>query len=108
MARNSHVTTEHKLLTGSWTADVAALETAIERFTEDRPVTNDCRVVFFEVARDGDLHVNVTHEHETATVTGWAGPASVPQGFVNNRTFGDMPPSQIARHIRNMVFAARA
>ena len=107
MERKSRVTTEHKLLTGSWTADVEALEAAIGRFAADRPLTNDCRVVFFEIVRDDHLHVNVTHRHRTLAVRGWAGPASVAEGFVHNRTFGDTPPSRIVRHIRDMVFAPR-
>jgi hypothetical protein len=73
----------------------------------DRPLTNDCRVVFFEIAGDGQLHVNVTHQHATRAVRGWAGPARLPDGFVHNRRFGDPPPRQIIRHIRNMVFALR-
>jgi hypothetical protein len=101
------ITTTHNLLTMSWTADVAALETAIGRFRPDQSAPNDCRVVFFEIVRDADLHVNVTHQHQTKGVRGWAGPASLPEGFVHNRTFGDTPPSQIARQIREMVFAAR-
>src|SRR5436190_21895501 len=109
MNRNSSVanlSAEHKLLTGAWTADVEALETAIGRFIADRPLTNDCRVVFFEIAGDGDLHVNVTHKHPTMAARGWAGRASVPGGFVHNRTFGDASSSRIVRHIRDMVFAA--
>jgi hypothetical protein len=101
------ITTTHKLLTRSWTADVEALETAIGRFKADRAVTNDCRVVFFEIVGDGHLHVNVTHRYPTRAASGWAGPASVPEGFVHNRTFGDTPPNRIVRHIRDMVFAAR-
>lgn len=101
------ITTKRKQLSPSWATDVAALERAIQRFTLDRPLTNDCKVVFFEVARDGHLHVNVTHKHQTAAAAGWAGPASMPEGFVHNRRFGDTAPSQMIRHIRNMVFAAR-
>src|ERR1700694_3566416 len=101
------VTTSHKLLTSSWTSDVQALETAIGRFTADRPLTNDCQVVFFEIAGDGQLHVNVTHQHQTRAVRGWAGPAKLPDGFVHNRRFGDTPPKQMIRHIRNVVFALR-
>jgi hypothetical protein len=97
----------HKLLTGSWTADVEALEKAVGRFTADRPLTNDCRVVFFEIAGDRHLHVNATHRHPTMAVRGWAGPASVPEGFVHNRMFKDTPPSQMIRHVRDMVFAER-
>lgn len=101
------ITTTHNLLTGTWTTDVDDLETAIGRFTSHQPVANDCRVALFEVAGDGTLHVNVTHRHQTQTATGWAGPAVLPQGFVHNRTFGNMPPDKIVRHIRKMVFAAR-
>jgi len=101
------VTTKHKLVTSRWTADVETLETAIGRFTADRPLTNDCHVVFFEIAGDGQLHVNVTHQHPTMAVRGWAGPARLPDGFVHNRRFGDTPTSQMVRHIRDMVFAVR-
>jgi hypothetical protein len=102
------VTTQHRLLTNTWTSDVQALETAIQGFGARRAVTNDCRVVLFEVGHDVDLHVNVTHNHETRSVRGWAGPGTVPDGFVNNRTFGKGTPSRIAGHIRDMVFAERA
>jgi hypothetical protein len=44
---------------------------------------------------------------ESFLPAGWAGPAVLPQGFVHNRTFGAMPPNQIVRHIREMVFSAR-
>lgn len=104
---HSMLTTEHKLLTGAWTVDVAVLETAIGRFTKDRPLTDDCKVMLFEVGYDADLHVNVTHKHATATVKGWNGPGAVPGGFVHNRTFGDTPQAGMVRHIREMVFAAR-
>lgn len=101
------ITTSHKLLTGSWTADVATLETAIRHFNADGPMENDCQVAFFEIVRDGDLHVNITHRYPTRTVHGWAGPASLRRGFVHNRTFGDTQSSQIIRHVRDMVFASR-
>src|SRR4029453_10167096 len=101
------VTTKHMLLTGSWKTDVEASETAIGRFTADRPLTNDCQVVFFEIASDGHLHVNVTHKYQTMAVKGWAGPASLPGGFVTNRILRHPPPSRIVRPIRDMVFAAR-
>ena len=101
------VTTKHKLLTDSWTSDVEALETAVGRFRADRTLPNDCEVVFFEIGGDGHLHVNVTHRHQTTAVTGWAGPASLREGFVHNRTFGDTPPRQILREIRDMVLAER-
>jgi hypothetical protein len=87
------ITTRHKLLTGSWTADVEALETAIRRFKPDGLRANDCQVVFFEIVGDAHLHVNVMHKHPTMTASGWAGPASLPDGFVHNRLFGDMQPS---------------
>jgi hypothetical protein len=101
------ITVRHTLLTASWTADVEALEAEIGRFEAERPLTNDSQIVFFEVARDRHLHVNVTHRYPTRRVSGWAGPASVSDGFVHNRTFGDMQPSGIIRHIRDMVFAER-
>ena len=101
------VTTKHSLLTSAWSADVKTMETAVGHFTTDRPRQNDCHVAFFEIARDGHLHVNVTHKYATRAVRGWAGPASVADGFVHNRTFGDTRPSQMLRHIRDMVFAAR-
>jgi hypothetical protein len=104
---NPTITTQHKLLTNVWTADVEMLETAIGRFAAGRAPANPCRVVLFEIARDRDLHVNVTHSHETQSIDGWAGPASVPGGFVNNRTFGDTSARRIVSHIRDMVFATR-
>ena len=55
------VTTTRNLLTASWTADVQSFESAVSRFTLDRPLPNDCEVTFFEIAGDGHLHVNVTH-----------------------------------------------
>jgi hypothetical protein len=100
------ITTTQTLLTSSWTADVERMETAVGQFKAGA-MRNDCHVVCFEIVRDGHLHVNVTHKHPTRTVRGWAGPASLPQGFVHNRTFGDTQPSQIIRHVRDMVFAAR-
>ena len=101
------ITTAHKLLTDAWTADVAALETAIGGFTKGRQLKDDCTVMLFEVGYDADLHVNVTHKHATAAVKGWNGPGTVPGGFVHNRTFGDTPQAGIVRQIRDMVFAAR-
>lgn len=97
----------HKLLTDNWTEDVEALEAAIERFQATRPLANDCSVVFFEIAHDGHLHVNVTHRYPTKEVRGWAGPAHVDNGFLHNRTFADAPTAQVLRQIRNMVFAPR-
>jgi hypothetical protein len=102
------ITTTHKLLTGSWTADVETLETAIGRFKADDSPVNNCQVAFFEIAGDTHLHVNVRHKHATLAVRGWAGPGHLPDGFVHNRRFGDMQPSVMIRHIREMVFAGRA
>ena len=101
------ITTTHKLLTTSWTADVEAVETAVGRFRADHAPSNDCQIALFEIVRDGHLHVNVTHKHATKSAPGWAGPASLPQGFVHNRTFsGAQSTAQIVRHVRDMVFAA--
>ena len=100
-------TTRHKLLTNSWTADVETLEAGVERFTSDRPLLNRCQVVFFEISGDDDLHVNVTHQHETIPIRGWAGPGRLPDGFVHNRRFGNTAPSAILRHVRDMVYASR-
>ena len=101
------VTTTHKLLTRTWTADVQAVESAVARFPADRLAMNDCRVAFFEIGGDARLHVNVTHTHQTIAVRGWAGPARLREGFVHNRTFGDTRPGQMFRHIREMVLAER-
>jgi len=100
------ITTTRNLLTSSWNADVEKMETVIRQFKSDRTRTTDCRVAFFEIARDRDLHVNVTHAHETITASGWAGPAKLSEGFVHNRRFGGTALSQIVRDIREMVFAA--
>ena len=100
------ITATHKLVTESWTADVEAVETAVRRFRTNDALDNDCQVMLFEVVRDGHLHVNVTHKYPTTTAPGWAGPASLPQGFVHNRIFSEQPTGQIVRDIRHMVFAA--
>jgi len=106
--RVGSLSSAHKLLTGSWTSDVEAMETAIGRFKiGKRPSTNDCRIVFFEIPHDAGLHVNVTHSHATKQVAGWSGPADTADGFVHNRVFSDALPAEIMRHIREMVFAAR-
>jgi hypothetical protein len=101
------VTTTRNLLTASWQADVQALESAVARFTLDRPLPNHCEVAFFEIADDRHLHVNVTHRYQTTAVRGWAGPGRLPKGFVYNRRFGDARRSELTRHIRDMVFADR-
>ena len=102
------ISTRHQLLSNSRrTADVERLELAIGRFKADPDVANNCEVAFFEMVGDEHLHCNVTHRHATKSVTGWAGPGHVPDGFVHNRRFGDEPHHEVVRHIRNMVFAAR-
>ena len=101
------ISARHELISDSWRADIENLESAIGRFKTDRNVANNCEVVFFEIAGDEYLHCNVTHRHATKTVSGWAGPGHVPDGFVHNRRFGDMPQNDMIRHIRDMVFAAR-
>jgi hypothetical protein len=101
------ITATRKLLTNDWQSDVEAVEEGIGRFERDGSTTNDCQVVLFEIVRDASLHVNVTHRHKTRGAAGWAGPASLPAGFVHNRTFDDMPASAIVRHIRAIVFAPR-
>ena len=101
------VTITRNLLTALWTADVQALESAVARFTLDRPLPIDCEVTFFEIAGDPQLHVNVTHRYQTIAVRGWAGPGRLPDGFVHNRRFGTARRSQVTRHIRDMVFADR-
>ena len=96
---------DNTLRSGDWSCDATALESALGRLIAKRPVTNECRVSFFEVPGDADLHVNVTHRYETVGVKGWSGPASMPDGFVHNRRFQDR--ASILPHIRAMVFAAR-
>jgi len=103
--RTPAVSTERGLLTDSWTADVNTVETAIREFTADRQLARDCRVVLFEIAGDGDLHVNVFHVRERPAVRGWLGPGHLPTGWVYNRRFGDVPPGDVIRRIREMVFA---
>jgi hypothetical protein len=99
------ITMERGLLTNAWTADVDTMEPAIRRFTADRQLEHDCHIALFEVAGDTDLHVNVIHSHVRPAVSGWLGPGILPAGCVYNRRFGDTPPSEVLRHIREMVFA---
>lgn len=101
------VSARHIHIGASWTTRVEALEAVIRRFRPDGPMTNTCEVVFFEIPGDEHLHVNVTHKYATRVVSGWAGPGTIPDGFVHSRTFRDTPHSEIAQHIRDMVFAAR-
>ncbi len=101
------ISARHRLLSSSRRrGDVEELESAIGRFEADPNVANNCEVVLFEMAGDEHLHCNVTHRHATKSVTGWAGPGRVADGFVHNRRFGNTPWQDIIRHIRRMVFAA--
>src|SRR5687768_95224 len=80
------ISARHQLLSNSRrTADVEQLESAIGRFKVDPDVANSCEVAFFEMVGDEHLHCNVTHRHATRSVTGWAGPGHVVDGFVHNR-----------------------
>jgi hypothetical protein len=101
------ITTGHTLLTGAWTENVEAAEAAIGRFSSDGLVANACHVALFEIAGDGLLHVNVTHQYATKEVRGWAGPGRVSEGFVHNRTFSGAQAGQMLRQIREMVFATQ-
>ena len=98
---------QQKLVTSAWIDDVDTVMTAIRGFTRRRRLQNDCRVVLFELSGDRDLHVNVTHNHHTASPAGWSGPGIVPDGFVHNRRFGRAESGEIADHIHTMVFAPR-
>jgi hypothetical protein len=105
-ARTPGITANHTLLTGAWTMEVKSLEAALGRVKPEAGVNGQCRVTFFEVAGDGDLHVNVMHHSATEGVTGWAGPGATADGVVYNRTFSRMPRYQVLRQIKNMIFAA--
>jgi hypothetical protein len=99
------LTSTRKLLSASWSAEVDAIERGMSVFENAHPLASDCAVVFFEIATDEMLHVNVTHRYRTEPVRGWAGPADTPQGFVNNRIFGAASKARIVHHVRQMVFA---
>lgn len=107
-SRAGSVSSTRQLRTNAWTADVSAIEAAIQDFELRRPLTNESNAACFEIHRDANLHVNVTHRYPTHRTAGWAGPATLPAGVVHNRTFGDVPPTVIARCIRDMVFARRS
>jgi hypothetical protein len=101
------ITIARKLLTDSWTKNVDAVEAVVGRFRPGPAAKNECHVVFFEMATDVQLHVNVTHKYPTKSAPGWAGPAILPQGFVHNRRFSEGQSSgQIVRQVRDMILAA--
>lgn len=105
LARPPAITANHALLTATWTADVKALEMALGRIADAR-VSRDCRVTFFEVAGDQQLHVNVTRRSTTGDVTGWSGPGTTSSGVVYNRRFSRIPRYQVLRRIKEVVFGA--
>lgn len=102
----SPLVAQQKLLTKAWVDDVSLVMAAIRQFTARRTLQNGCRVVLFELAGDRELHVNVTHDHHTASLAGWSGPGITPDGFVHNRRF-DRTERAIARHILDMICAPR-
>ena len=101
------ISASHHLLSNSWTADVEALEVAIGGFRADSDRPNNCDVVFFEIAGDRHLHVNVTHRYATNRVSGWAGPGKTPNGYIHNRRFADTARSEMIELVRDMVLASR-
>ena len=88
-----------------WNDEVEYLELAIAETTRARRVTNECRISFFELAGDPELHVNVTQQSRTVPVLGWSGPAAVQGGFVHNRRFRD--ERGVLDRIQDVIFAAR-
>jgi len=96
---------EQKLLTHAWIDDVSAVMVAIRNFAKRRTLQTSCRVVFFELAGDRTLHVNVIHAKGTTAPAGWSGPGVTADGFVHNRRFHREDPSAIARHIQGMMYA---
>jgi hypothetical protein len=102
------LTSTRRLLGGTWAACVDAVETAMWRFKAEHPLASDCNVAFFEVAADETLHINVTHQHVTRAISGWAGPGRTSDGFVHNRIFAPASKVQVVRHVRDMVFAGPA
>jgi hypothetical protein len=104
-ARTARLTSTRKLLSDLWLGHVDSIEAALWRFYDRHPLASDCHVVFFEIAADEKLHVNVTHRRLTKAIGGWAGPAETPVGFVRNRTFAAAAAPQLVRHVREMVFA---
>ena len=101
------LTTTHALLTDAWTKDVNALQAALGRIEKGAGLSSDCRVTFFEVAGDAQLHVEVAHRPTAGNVNGSSGAASTSERVVHNRAFGRVPRYQVLRELREMVFAGR-
>ena len=104
--KKASLTTNHTEVHGMWTAEVARLQASLAYLTEKRVPSSPCRVSFFEVPSDRDLHVNVIHQHEPVAVKGWSGPAAIADGFVLNRRFRTR--AGILGHVEEVVFAAPA
>jgi hypothetical protein len=107
-AKTPHTRVQHTLVTNAWMADVQTLEAGIREFGVLPAGQNECYVSMFEITGDPQLHVNVTHTHETKPVNGWAGPGVSAAGFVHNRTFDAVSTDSILHDIHRMVFAPRA
>lgn len=96
---------DERLLTDAWQDDAAAVSATVRAVTRRRAVRNGCRIVFFELAGDADLHVNVIHPRPIATPAGWSGPGVTAGGFVHNRRFRFSESRRMARLIEEMVYA---
>lgn len=101
------ITTTRHLLTRTWAADVDACDAAIGRLRSKRTAAEECRVAFFEIPADSQLHVNVTHRQLTRAPAGWIGPAVLPEGYVHNRTFASVESRELLRDVKEMVFAGK-
>jgi hypothetical protein len=101
------LTTSHALLTDAWTKDVSALQAALGRIEKGGGLSGDCRVTFFEVAGDAQLHVEVAHRAAAGNMNGSSGAGSISERVVHNRAFSRLPRYQVLREIREMVFARR-
>jgi hypothetical protein len=93
---------ERRLLTKTWTADVDAIEGLLKGRALPSPEENR-KVIFFEVAGDGMLHVTVLRERESFTTTPWSGPEQATDGFRYVHAFGDRPVRDIATSIREQL-----
>ena len=95
------VTTERELLTDSWTAQVAALEAALNRV--DLGNCDGCRIVCSEVHQAGQLHVTIVKTRETMCVSGWSLPMRQADGGIRyTRQFALESTDAMVKHIRDM------